>query len=264
VDVLHVVNRGTEEEDRVVVRMHVWVRCGFPLGLFFHTRHVPLDERWTLGRIDRQWAVLSMSGDPLSGPVLSAPLVPNPSFDTARLNEQSLAELADAQKVGKGVDLSALVSPDEPPALALPDLSVVDGRFAPALIGAELGHLLEAWEEAVTGSEAPLEALTSANARTALLHPDGSTRLILRDAVLRSWKPTRLDLSRRPPSIEVALEVDAIRYVVTSGGSYRGGEDTGVKRMDLTWTLELTEEAQSPWRLADCNNPAEAIAGWNR
>jgi hypothetical protein len=202
-------------------------------------------------------------GDPLAGPVLTAPLIPNRSFDTERLQEESLAELANAQKVGDDVALSDLVGADDPPAFALLDLSVRDSRFLPALIAAQLAHLVESWEEAVLGPEAPFEALASADARAALLRPRPGTRLVIRDAVLKSWSPTRLDLSQRRPAIEVTLEVDAVRYAVTDKGRHCAGNDTDVRRMVLEWTLELIDSARAPWHLAISNCPAEAIPGWS-
>lgn len=259
IDLLRVVNRDNEEEDRVTIRLRLRVHCRHPsLGLIA-TRYVRLDERWTLGRSGGRWVVLAMGGDPLGGPVLTAPLVPNPSFDTDRLREESLAELAKSEKVGADVDLGQLVDADEPPALALLDLSVVDGRFAPALVAATLARVLEAWEEAVTGSERPLEQLAGPKARAALLRAGPGRRLVMRDAVLKSWEPTGLHLSERPPSIEVAVEVEAVRYVVTDAGSYRAGNDTDAHRMALSWILELTDSDKAPWRLATSNNPAEAI-----
>jgi hypothetical protein len=260
IDLLSVVNRDDEEEDRVIVRVRLRVSCKHPRIGAGH--HAHLDERWTLGRSGSRWVLLSVGGDPLGGPVLAAPLIPTPSSDTARLFEESLAELADAQKVGDDVALSDLVSADEPPAFALLDLSLVDGRFQPTLIAAELAHLLEAWEWAVTGSEAPLEQLTSVQARAALLWPDPGTRLVMRDALLKSWEPTRLDLSRQPPAIEVTLDVQAVRYVVRDDGRAVAGNQNDARRMALTWTLELTDSAKAPWLLATSNNPAEAIPGW--
>jgi hypothetical protein len=263
IDLLRVVNRDDEDEDRVEIRVRIHVHCRHPRVGLVATRYVHLDERWTLGRRSNRWVLFSMGGDPLAGPVLTAPLVPNPSFDTERLREESLAELASAQKVGDDIALSGLVSADEPPALALLDLSLLDGRFDPELIATELAHLLEAWEEAVTGSEAPLEELATAHARTTLLRPRPGTRLVLRDAVLKSWEPTRLELARQPPAIEVALDVEAVRYVVTDSGSHLAGEETDPRRMGLTWFLERTGSTGTPWLLASSNNPAEAIPGWS-
>jgi hypothetical protein len=262
-DLLSVVNRENEDEDRVVVRVRVHVHCRYPRVGLVATRHMHLDERWTLGRSGGGWVVFSMDGDPLAGPVLTAPLVPNPSSDTERLREESLAELASKQKVGDDVALSDLLSVGEPPALALFDLSLLDGRFESTLIATELAHLLVAWEEAVTGSEGPFEELASAQARTTLLRPRRGTRLVLRDAVLRSWEPTRLELARQPPTIEVALDVEAVRFVVTDRGSHLAGDETDPRRIGLTWILELSGSTQAPWRLASSNNPAEAIPGWS-
>ncbi len=207
--------------------------------------------------------LLSVDGDPLAGPVLSAPLVPTRSADVKRLQEQSLADVASAEKVAKGTRLSELVPADEPPALALLDLSVADSRFLPALIAAELAHMIEAWEEASTGSEAPLEALASGDARSALLHPANDKRLIVRDAALKSWQPTKLDLSHHPPAVKVELEVDAIRYVATAERDYIAGNADQPHQMKLAWVLELAEPAHTPWRLSVSDNPAEQIPGWS-
>jgi hypothetical protein len=84
----------------------------------------------------------------------------------------------------------------------------------------------------------------------------------VRDAVLKSWEATRLDLSRDPPAIELTLDVEAVRYVVRGNGSHVAGNRTDARGMALTWVLELTLSTRAPWRLATSNNPAEAIAGW--
>jgi hypothetical protein len=196
------------------------------------------------------------------GPVLTGPLIPTPSSDTERLREESLVELAGAQKLPDGVALADLVSADEAPALALLDLSIVDPRFLPVLIARGLAHLIERWEGAVSGSEEPLEELASADARAALLRPARGTRLVMRDAVLKSWEPKRLDLYQQP-AIEVTLEVEAVRYVVSNDGSHIAGDQTNPHEIALTWILELTDSKRTPWRLATSNNPAEAIYGWD-
>ncbi len=84
------------------------------------------------------------------------------------------------------VALSDLVGADEAPDFALLDLSAVDRRFLPALIAGHLARIVEAWELAGTGSHGPLENLASAQATKALLRSSEGTRLIVRDAVLKS------------------------------------------------------------------------------
>jgi hypothetical protein len=264
IDLLNVINRENEAEDRVVVRIRVRIHCKQARPGTIAGHHVHLDERWTFGRSGNELVLLSTEGDPLSAPIMDAPLIPSPSYDTARLNEESLAELATAQKVDDDVALSDLVGADEPASFALLDLSNVDNRFLPALIAAGIAHLLEAWESAMTGSVAPLEELTNAAARAALLRPDNGSRMVLRDAVLKSWEPTRLDLLRQPPAVEVTLEVEAVRYVVRGGDGAITGSVTDAHRMNLIWTFELTDSTESPWRLISSTNPAESIPGWRR
>jgi hypothetical protein len=263
VDLLSVVKREDEEEDRVVARVRVRIRCQNPKGGTLGVHHTHSDERWTFGRSEGAWVLVSVSGDPLAGPILNAPLIPTRSSDSGRLLEESLAELASTQKVGEDVDLNDLVSADAPPAFALLDLSVIDNRFLPALMAAELAHLLEAWEEATTGSEAPLEELAGVDARAALLRPAPGARLFVRDVVLKSWEPTTLELSRHPPAVEVSLDVEAVRFVVRDDGSPMAGNQRGAHRMALKWLLELTDSKSAPWRLATSNSPAEAIPGWS-
>jgi hypothetical protein len=262
IDLLSVVNRHDEEEDRVVARVRLRIHCKHPKVGTLGPHHARVDERWTFGRSGSHWILLSVSGDPLAEPVLTTPLIPNPPSDTERLRDESLAELAVGQKVSDEVALSDLVSPDESPAFALLDLSLVDSRFGPELIAAQLAHLIEVWEGAVNGSEGPLEDLADDQARDTLLRPGPGTRLIVRDVVLKSWETTDLGLSSQPPTVEVTLEVEAVRYVVRDNGTAVAGNQRDPYRMELTWVLELTDSALNPWRLIETNNPAEGIPGW--
>jgi hypothetical protein len=261
-DLLRVVNRDDEQEDGVVVRVRLRIHCKQPVVGALGQHHAHADERWTFGRSDGDWFLLSVGGDPLAGPILTAPLIPTPSSDTERMSEKSLVDMATSQKPEDGTHFGDLVSADAPPAFALLDLSVVDSRFLPALIAAELAHLVEAWEAAVTGPEAPLEQLASDDARAALLYPGTSARLVVRDAVLKAWEPTELHLTRHPPTIETTVDVEAVRYVAGDDGTHLAGNMTDPRRIKLTWTLELTESAEVPWRLVSSSDPAAAIAGW--
>jgi hypothetical protein len=268
VDLMQVVNRGGESEDRVIARVRLRLHCPDPkpfgedsVGNLIARRHARLDERWTLGRSGGRWVLLSVEGDPLSGPVLSAPLVPTSSADLRRLKEQSLAELASAEKVPEGAALSDLVPADEPPSLALLDLSLVDGRFLPALIAAAVAHLVEAWEEASSGADAPLAATASKEASDALLHPSAGTRMVVRDAELKSWRATGLELARRPPTVQVQVEVQAVRYVERADGRLLAGSADVSHLIVLAWVLELVDSKHAPWRLQATSDPAQDIPG---
>jgi hypothetical protein len=203
-----------------------------------------------------------VSGDPFANSLLATPLIDSPASDTERLREESLGELAMAQRLDDGVVLRDLISPDEPPQLALLDLSVVDSRFTPALIGADIQHLIETWESAVSGSEAPFADLASVRARSDLLRPGPGMRLFMRDAALKSWEVTRVDVARHPPRVEIALDVEAVRYVVADDGKRVAGNTKDRRHMALTWTIELTDSVQTPWHLVTSNAPADQIPGW--
>jgi hypothetical protein len=259
VELLRVVNRHSAEEDRVVVRVQLRLRCRHPRQSLLGKRRIHLDERWTLGLSDRGWLVLRVDGDPLAEPLLRSPLIPNRSFDTDRLLEESLTELAAAQTVGPGVDLSDLVSPDEPPTLALLDLSVIDGRFLPPLISAELTRMLEAWAEAIDGTEAPLASRATDKARSTLLRPRLGERFIMRDPVLKSWEACRLHLARHPPAVEVKVEIEAVRYLEATDGGRCVGNVTDPRHLSMVWLLELTGSPMTPWRLAATSSPALAL-----
>ncbi|HEV2361051.1 MAG TPA: hypothetical protein VGS21_05070, partial [Acidimicrobiales bacterium] len=128
-------------------------------------------------------------------------------------------------------------------------------------IGAALGHLIEAWELAMTGSDVPLGELADEEATTVLLRPRRYMRLIIRDAVLKSWEPKRLVLDRRHPLVHAAITVDAVRYLVAEDGRRQAGNADDPHQMTLIWTLELTDSQETPWRLVASSNPAELIPG---
>jgi hypothetical protein len=264
VDFLRVINRPGEAEDRVVLRVRLRVHRAGRVAIG-EPRTVVVDERWTLGRADGEWMLLSIDSDPLAPRVLAGGLIPAEWADRERLREQSLAELGSADAVGEDTDLSGLVSPDAPPAQQLLDLSQIDGRFDRELLYASISHLVEAWEEACTGSQGPLAAVASPDAVGVLLHPPGGdrgNRLVLRDAEVEGWEPTSVLLSSRPARVEIRVTVSAVRYMIASlSGAHVGGSVEIRHEMPLEWTLALSTSSTRPWRLMHTSNPAKEIPG---
>ncbi len=264
VDFLRVINRPGEGEDRVVLRIRLRLHREQRESLADpHT--VTVDERWTLGRAAGRWTLRSVDSDPLAPAVLAGRLVPAEWADDDRLREQSLAELAQADTHPPDAELGELISVDAPADQKLRELSAMDARFVPELLSASLEHVIEAWEEATTGTEGPLAQLVSPTAMQVLLHPptgDQRAGFVLRDATLERWKPTALDLATQPPCVEVSLTVSAVRYVVssTSGSHLRGSVDVR-HEMTLAWTLQLINSERTPWQLMTSTNPAEGIPG---
>jgi hypothetical protein len=262
VQLLDVVNRGSEEEDRVVVRVRIRVRRPHtrrdPVGELMVRHRITLDERWTLRRAGAGWLLVDAEGDPLAGPVLRAPLIATPADDVERLRAQSLAELA-TEDVTAHPDVSGLVAPGTPPATALLDLSNVDERFLPALIADAISQLVEAWGEACAGAEGRLRTLASEAACDALLHPRPGTRMILRDAALRSWQATEI---RPDGRVEVSVTLDAYRYLASaSTGATSAGNPDSRHTIAVTWLLELRDSRGEPWQLAESSDPAAEIPG---
>jgi hypothetical protein len=257
---LRVVNREGEDEDRVILRVRLRLRWRRRTPA--EPAKVRLDERWTLGRHGGEWYLLSVDGDPLAAPVLSAPLIPTPADDDARLTASSLRELGQAD-AAPGARPDELVSPSAPGGHALFDLSLVDGRFLPALLGAALARLVESWEEATTGSDAPLRALAREDAVQRLLYPehDGDRyRLMLRDAELVRWEVDRFDPAAAPPRVVVTVTVRAVRFVIDDETGERvAGSTSAPSEMRPAWTLELTDAGPVEWRLVAATDPVRGL-----
>lgn len=264
VDFLRVVNRPGEAEDRIVLRVRLRVRRGGQLR-FGEPRKVTIDERWTLGRTAGSWVLLSIDADPLGRQALERPLVAVAWEDQDRLREQSLAELGSADASAAPVDFQGVVSPDRPVSEQLRELSQLDGRFDRDLLDLTITHLVEAWEEAGTGSAEPLLAVASTGTCRLLLHPparDPRRRLILQDAAVERWVATKLSLASYPPRLGLEVTVSAVRYIVASDtGAHVSGSVEIRHRMQLDWTLTLADGSATPWQLTDTSNPAEGLPG---
>ncbi len=203
VDILSVVNREGDIEDRVVVR----VRARFLRGPTAPPamRSGLLDQRWTLVHHRQEWRLATDTGDPLDPTLLSAPLIASPAEDTARLAEASLQELTERRRPGEPPP-SELTDTAAPPLRQLRDLSVADERFAPMLIEAAVAHIVEAWEQSSVGSDAPLLAVATGAGAHALTFPEAGTgRRHIRDARVERWDVTRLDVAAAPPMVEVRI-----------------------------------------------------------
>jgi hypothetical protein len=249
-DLLRVVNRDGEADDRVDVR----VRARLELDVRQqwvdpHTIHI--DDRWTLGRNGRQWVLLEGRGDRFARPVLTRPLIPAAWADEDRLREQALTELA-SDAIGTssaGLTGSSAAARDR-----LLDLAVIDDRFAPALIDATIRHLLDAWEQETLDHTGRLGPLATANAHAQLLAPtdhDPSVRFAIRDIELTGWEPVALDPDHIPPCVVVRVSIKATRSVTDDRNTIIAGRSTTRHAIGLRWKLELTDHPAALWQLTD-------------
>ena len=187
VEYLGLTNREDDTEDRVVVRLTAELRDvvidrnGNVIKRNEEDDELTtLAEYWTLGRAGDRWILHSIEQDAEGAHQLDAPIVASPWSDDARLHDEAVTELAVADAVP---DVAGLVDVDyagDGRTQAL-DLSVVDGRFAPAVLEAAARRAVEAWAEAVDGADAALERAATPEAAHALLYPRGeNTRLVVR------------------------------------------------------------------------------------
>jgi hypothetical protein len=228
VDILGLINRAGDSEDRVVVRVRARSRRGGAI-----------DERWTLVRDGDAWRLGAVAGDPLARSLLQASLIASPKDDTKRLREQSLQELSDAGAPSPG----ELVDSDAPALQQLRDLAVADERFDPLLIEAALEHIVQAWEQSSDGSDAPLLAVaTGAGAHGLQFPAPGNGRRRIRDGRLQQREIVRVNAAATPPQVDVRVRV---RAAVS--------DEPHPRRLTLAWTLALDEttHGQPRWRLTD-------------
>jgi predicted lipid-binding transport protein (Tim44 family) len=257
VEYVGLTNREDDDEDRVVVRMEAVLRDvvvdrgGAVINRNnSDSENTTLAEYWTLGRAGDRWILLSIEQDAEGAHQLDAPIVASPWSDDARLQDEAVTELAvadatpDAQ-IGELVDVDYA---GDGRAQAL-DLSVVDGRFAPAVLEAAARRAVEAWAEAVDGADDALERAATPEAAHALLYPRGeNTRLVVRGPRLQALRIVALE--PEPPTFTVEAELSGRRYLEDrdTAAVLEGSKDRATTFTER-WTLALGDDPATPWRI---------------
>lgn len=266
-------NRGDDAQDRVVVAIEceledyvVEERTGevvFREGE--DAKLVRLCEYWTLAWTSGEWRIDAIQGEAEGEHVLSAPLVPSPWSDEGRLRDAALVEgaVADAAPAG-APGVAELVDVDyaaDARAAAL-DLSLVDGRFAPAVLEAAVRRALAAWIGAVDGADDELLRLATPEAVRELQHPDPANdrvREVVRSARAEDVRIVALDPDASPPELEVALVLRGRQYeedrdtAAVVGGS-RDRDSATARR--LRFALSDADPGV-PWRLVAAGGRVE-------
>jgi hypothetical protein len=258
IDIVSVVNREDESEDRAIVRLHMRIHRDPKAsanepgdGTILAQRVVQIEDRWTLARHGDSWMLASVSGDPISGELISSPLIASPVEDDERVREAALRELAGREAIPSS-ELAPMIDPGLSPPEQLRELASADDRFSTELLEAELHHIVQAWEARSDGSERPLERVASQQAIGALIRSGGgaSNRLI-RDAELVDWKVVEVDLGSRPPHVRVRVQIEAAVFGTAHG--HAAGSDTQRTKHALVWELTLDPAAQcdAVWQLTE-------------
>lgn len=253
IGVLDVVNRSDVDEDRVAVRVRL--RLLMRRRNWIERRIIHSDTRWTLVREGDTWFPIEIEdyvGDPS---VARRPFIAQPSDDVERLREASFAELAAADMPVKA-GLGELLIPGTVPYSALLELSVLDGRYAPALLEASLQHLLEVWQTATSGSQQPLRSVAAEAAVDELLYAaDGSRRLpiVARDMRLSQWFLAQFDRDATPATVLVNLTVEGISYRIRPNSTVHPADTMNPRERKLWWRLALAEHGPCQWRLINAD-----------
>jgi predicted lipid-binding transport protein (Tim44 family) len=271
VEYVSMTNRADDRDDRVVVRVEATLsdKVVDRLGRQINQNNSVSDRRhlaeyWTLGKRagDGRWMLLSIEQAGEGEHHLTSDLVVTPWDDTKRLRDEALVEGAVADKLPEGVGAGEMVSvgyENDARAAAL-DLSLVDARFAPDVLEVAVRRVVDAWSEAVDGSDDGLAALSTPEALGDLLYAgdaSGRTRLVVRGPRVRAVTISSLDADAKPPRMGVVVEAEGRRYVEdrdTTG--VVAGSQTAVAKFSEKWTLALAGDDANPWRIVDASNAA--------
>lgn len=264
------VNRESDREDRAVVYVeaqledYVVDRLGRQVNRTGSSSKVArCREFWTLGKRRGRWVVISIEQDTEGVHQLESEIVATPWADQ-RVRDDAVVETAAADGLPEGftpADVADLDFDGDARAAAL-DLSLADPRFGPEVLEASARRAVEAWAEAVDGSDAALEALARPRAVAELLHPGGGadTRLVVRGPRVRSIRIVALDAAVAPATMDLDLELGGVRYVENRDtAAVVSGSRSSAVTFTERWRMALEGPDDRPWRLIGAV-AAEALA----
>jgi predicted lipid-binding transport protein (Tim44 family) len=212
-------------------------------------------EYWTLGVAGPRWVLLSIEQHHEGLHQLAEPILPSPWSDTKALQREATFEQAAAARIDNSQihEIAGAVLSTSARAAAL-DLSMVDDRFAPRVLEAEVDYAVGAWAEAIDGEDAPLETVASPAALQELLYPDDpskSRRLVVRGPRVRSVEIVELAGQAAPPLMLVDLHVKGRRYIEDrTTTTVISGDRSLQTSFTMRWRMELTDDNKHPWRIA--------------
>ena len=260
--------RGQQDVDRVVVRIEAKLRDYVTDRGGRHikrdgavTESVRMREYWTLERRGEHWVLASIESGAEGEHALKDRIVQTHWADEQELRDEALVEGAVTEAAPAGVkvaELAAVQFNGDAHAAAM-DLSLADGRFAPDVLEVAARHAVDAWAQAVDGSDQELRALATAEAVRELLHPgdpSGSTRLVVRGPQVARIRIVALDPAADPPSMTVDVDLRGRRYIEDRDtAKVLAGSATRPVGFTERWTLALSGDEAQPWRIVAVKTP---------
>jgi len=249
---------------RIEAKMHDYVEDAYGNHVKRAGRlseRVKVREYWTLVRNaaapegDSAWILASIEQGGEGAHALADRFVATPWSDEPALRDEALVEQAVQQAVPEGTSVAEVADLEfsgDARAAAL-DLSLADGRFAPDVLEIAARRAVDAWAQAVDGSDAALAEMATPAAIAQLLYagdPARSTRVVVRGPAVQRMRITALDAGAVPPTMSIEIDVQGRRYIedrhttaVLSGSRSRPTSFTE------RWILTLTDDARRPWQL---------------
>jgi predicted lipid-binding transport protein (Tim44 family) len=271
VEYVGLARRGGNEQDRVVVRIEARMRDYVEDRYGNHIKRsgrlgetTRVREYWTLGRRGAHWMLVSIEQGAEGEHALTETVAATPWSDERNLQDQALVEGAVADAVPEGTSVAEVADLDyagDAHAAAL-DLSLADGRFAPAVLEVAARRAVAAWAQAVDGNDKALLALARTDAAYALLHPQGGrTRLVVRGPEVRRIRIVALDAAASPPTMTIDVELTGRRYLEDRDtAAVVSGSQTRVVKFTEHWTLALEGTDEQPWQIAQVGTPPPVTA----
>lgn len=259
---------GDPDSDHVVVRVdarlkdYVVDRFGRHLkrtGRLGETTRIR--EFWTLTRPAGHWVLASIEQGREGSHALDEQIVATPWSDERTMRDAALVEgaVADAVPAGTSIAEVADLGYDGDAQAAALDLSVADGRFSPDVLEVAARRAVDAWAQAIDGSDAALDAIATPEAKRELLYAgdtSGALRMVVRGPVVNRIRIVSLDAGAHPPTMILEVDLSGRRYVENRDtAAVLAGSRTRKTSFTERWTLSLTDDARQPWRITAAGAP---------
>ncbi len=279
------ITRREHDTDRVVVRIDARIKDYVADGYGNHlkrTGHLGevtrVREFWTLQRsapADRQaggegapqghWKLASIEQHREGSHVLDEQIVATPWADTETLRDEALVEGAVADTVPDGTSIAEIAPVsyvDDAHAAAL-DLSLADARFSPDVLEVAARRAVNAWAQAIDGDDAALGEIAAPAAKRELLYAgdtSGAVRLVVRGPVVNRIRVVGLDATAQPPTMTIEVDLSGRRYVENRDtAALLAGSRTRKTSFTERWTLSLTGDDRTPWRITAAAAPVGLV-----
>jgi predicted lipid-binding transport protein (Tim44 family) len=255
-------HKGDQENDRVVVRIDARLKDYVVDSYGRHLKRTGrlgettrMREFWTLGRRGTHWVLLSIEQGAEGKHALDEQIVSTPWADEHAMHDEAMIEAAVADAVPTGTQIAEVADLqfEGDAQSAANDLSLADGRFAPDVLEIAARRAVQAWAEAVDGSDRNLRKIATPAATSDLLYAgdaSGRTRMVVRGPVVNRIRIVGLDAAATPPTMTVEVDLTGRRYLedrdttaVLAGSRSRSSSFTE------RWTMTLDGDQAQPWRI---------------